>query len=282
MTDIRGCLVEGAARLAAADIENPWREARLLLAHATGFSQTDIIGYPEREVGACADFLRLVDRRARHEPVSRLVGRREFWSLDFEVTPETLDPRADSETVVQAALDHTADKGAPLRIADLGTGTGCLMAALLSELPAAHGIAVDRSAAAAAVAHRNIVRLGLADRAWILVADWSAALAGRFDLIVANPPYIPSGTIATLMPEVAQFDPVSALDGGRDGLDAVRVLLADLPRLLTARGVAVIEFGDGQAPEVAAIAAGSGFQGITLCNDLAGRSRCVVCRLTKS
>lgn len=282
MTDIRSSLAEGAARLKAAGIENPWREARLLLAHATGFSQAQLIGYPEHAVGDCGDYMRLVARRARREPVSHLIGRREFWSLEFEVTPATLDPRPDSETVVEAALAEVADRGGPLQIADLGSGTGCLLAALLSELPAASGVAIDRSVAAATVARRNFGRLGLAGRARVVVGDWGLALAGGFDLIVANPPYIPSGAIASLMPEVARFDPESALDGGCDGLDAVRRLMTDLPRLLKPSGAAVVEFGEGQADAVARIAAGYGFGEIDIRDDLGSRPRCAVCRLTES
>ncbi|NKB56089.1 MAG: peptide chain release factor N(5)-glutamine methyltransferase [Alphaproteobacteria bacterium] len=282
MTDIRACLAEGADRLAGAGIANAWREARLLLAHATGFSQAMLIGYPERVVDAYDQYARLVERRAAREPMSHLTGRREFWSLDFEVTPDTLDPRPDSEAVVEAALEFLPDLAAKLRIADLGTGTGCLLAALLSMLPAAQGIGVDRSRAAAAVACRNLMRLGLADRAHVIVGDWAGALGGPFDLIVANPPYIPSAEVASLQPEVALFEPVSALDGGTDGFDSIRAVAAALPALLADGGAAVIEFGDGQDGAVTQIAGEVGLFVRDVRKDLAGRTRCMVCALTES
>lgn len=282
MTDIRTCLAEGAGRLAAAGIANAWREARLLLAHATGFSQAVLIGYPERAVDAYDQYIRLVERRAAREPMSHLTGRREFWSLDFEVTRDTLDPRPDSETVVEAALEFLPDSDADLRIADLGTGTGCLLAALLSMLPAARGVGIDRSSAAAAVARRNLGRLGFDERAHVVVGDWAAALGGPFDLIVTNPPYIPSAEIVSLQPEVASYEPVSALDGGVDGLDSIREIVAVLPTFLANKGVAVIEFGDGQGGAVARIVGDAGLFVRDVRKDLAGRTRCAVCALTES
>ena len=164
----------------------------MLLANGSGLSLAELIGYPERPVGARAEYARLVDGRAAREPLSHLVGRREFWSLEFIVTPDTLDPRPDSEAVVEAALGVVPDANAALRIADLGTGSGCLLAALLSMLPAATGVGVDRDWRAAAIANRNLAALGFADRARIVVGDWGQSLAGGFDIVVANPPYIPS------------------------------------------------------------------------------------------
>jgi release factor glutamine methyltransferase len=263
--------------LAAAGIENPWHEARLLLAHVTGVSDAIMIGYPERPVDAVDAFLALIARRAEHEPVSHLLGRREFWSLEFEVSSDTLDPRPDSETIVEAALDYIRDTAEPLLILDLGTGTGCLLAALLSELPMAWGVGVDRSAATAAIARRNLQKLGLAMRGQIVVGDWAAPLVGMFDLIVANPPYIPSGEIASLQPEVAKFDPVLALDGGADGLDPYRRLFPELPRILAPDGIALIEFGDGQREALIGLAAANGLAVGDVRADLAGRPRCLIC-----
>ncbi len=282
MTDIRACLAEGAARLADAGIENPWREARLLLAHATGLNIATIIGYPEKPVCRRNEFQVLLDRRAAREPVSHLVGNREFWSLDFEVTPDTLDPRPDSETVVEAAFAVVSDSAAKIRIVDLGTGTGCLLAALLTMLPAAWGVGIDRSPAAAAVAMRNIAALGLADRAVIIVSDWTQPLQGKFELVVANPPYIPSAEISALEPEVSRFDPRSALDGGADGLAAIRRIAAVLPELLAPDGAAVIEFGAGQKESVSQIVRAQGLHVRAERADLAGRSRCLVFGLTDS
>ncbi|MCG8542811.1 MAG: HemK family protein methyltransferase, partial [Alphaproteobacteria bacterium] len=186
-------MTEAIARLKSAGIAQPQREARLLLAHASGADQATIIGYPEYAVADRTGFFALIEERAQGRPMAQLLGRREFWSLDFDVTPDTLDPRPDSETLVEAALAAVADRQAAVSVLDLGTGTGCLLLALLSELPNAWGVGVDRSPAAAAVARNNAVRLGLAGRAPIVVGDWAAALQGDFDLLLVNPPYIPSG-----------------------------------------------------------------------------------------
>jgi release factor glutamine methyltransferase len=277
MTNIGTCLAQGSARLAAAGIPGARHEARLLLAQATGFGLETLIGYPERTVADDREYARLLARRAAREPLSRLIGRREFWSLDFTVTRDTLDPRADSEAVVEAALERIPNRSAALRIADLGTGTGCLLAALLSMLPHASGVAVDRDPAAAAVAARNLAALGLGGRAHVMVGDWGRALAGAFDLVVVNPPYIPSGAIGGLQPEVALHDPRRALDGGRDGLAALRRVIAGLPAMLAAGGTAVVEFGDGQGAAVTGLVADAGLSVVALHRDLSGRDRCIVC-----
>ena len=277
MNDVRTCLKRGADRLAAAGIDNPWREARLLLAQATGLGETILIGYPERRIGDCDAFTGLVDRRAAREPMSHLLGRHEFWSLQFEVTADTLDPRPDSETIIEAAVDSMPRDEDAFRILDLGTGTGCLLAALLTVFPAAWGVGVDRSPATASVAVRNFDRLGMPDRARVIVADWGAALDGAFDLIVANPPYIPTEEINSLQPEVAKYDPILALDGGMDGLDAFRRLMSGLPKLLAEHGVAIVEFGDGQSASVGRIAESAGLRIRDVRADLAGRPRCLVC-----
>lgn len=279
MSDIRTCLGEGAERLARAGIDNPRREARLLLAHATGLSEAVLIGYPERKVVDGSEFFALVERRAAREPFSHLIGRREFWSLAFEVTADTLDPRADSETLIEAAIECRPDANAALRILDLGTGTGCLLAALLTVFPASWGIGVDRNQATAAVARRNLTRLGLGARGQIVVADWANALSGRFDLVIANPPYIPTGGIAALQPEVAGFEPALALDGGPDGLASLRRVMDALPALLMPGAAAIVEFGDGQRDAVRELAAESGLKVGAVKADLGDRPRCVVCGL---
>ena len=214
----------------------------------------------------------LLDRRAAHEPLALITGRREFWSLDLAVSPATLIPRADSETLIEAALAARPERTRVRRILDLGTGTGCLLLAALSEFPAAFGIGTDRSAAATALARHNAARLGMADRAAFLCTDWAAALSGRFDLILSNPPYIPTAALPELMPEVARYEPASALDGGPDGLGAYRRMLPELPRLLAADGVAVLELGQGQDAPVAALARAAGFAAATRA-DLAGIPR---------
>jgi release factor glutamine methyltransferase len=275
---IGALLGPAAARLKSAGIEAPLREARLLLGHAAGLPQSTLIGWPERAVdgGAAQLFETLLARRLAHEPVSRILGRREFWSLDLAMTADTLDPRPDTETLVEALLARLPDRQAPLRLADFGTGTGCLLLALLSELPNAWGIGLDRSEAAARVAAGNAAALGLAARAAFIVGDWAASLVGSIDVLVANPPYIPSATIARLDPEVRDYDPHSALDGGADGLDAYRRLLPDGARLLCPGGIAALEIGVGQEADVAALCRAVGLQVLEIRADLAGIERVVV------
>ena len=225
-----------------------------------------------------AYFAALLARRVAHEPFAYLTGRVGFWTLDLEVSPATLIPRADSETLVEAALEACPDKGAALHVLDLGTGTGALLLAVLSELPAANGVGVDLKPEAAALAARNAARLGLSGRARFLAGDWAAALAGRFDLILCNPPYIESAVIAGLMPEVARHEPASALDGGADGLSAYRRIIADLPRLLAPGGVAVLELGAGQQAAVEALAKVAGLTPEACRADLGGVPRALVLR----
>lgn len=277
MMNVGACLNRGAACLASAGIEDPWREARLLLAHATGKSVSEIIGYPERPVAAAAAFDDLIARRAAREPVSHLVGSREFWSLEFVVTADVLDPRPDSETLIQAAIDEIGDTTAPIDILDLGTGSGCLLGALLTEFRHANGVGVDRDPAAAKISRRNLDRLGLSGRSHIQVGDWASSLRGPFELIVSNPPYIPSEAIPALQPEVSRYEPGLALDGGPDGLAAYRLLFPGLAEKLTPSGIAILEFGDGQCEPVSAIATANGLEVREVRADLGGRPRCLVC-----
>ncbi len=260
-TDSESALGEATATLRAAGIDSPRREARWLYEHAAGDPDA---------------FRTLVARRAAREPLAFLIGRQDFWTLDLEVCRATLIPRADSETLIAAAIAARSDRGAVRRILDLGTGSGCLLLAALSEFPAAFGVGVDRVPEAAALAARNASATGLATRCAILCADWAAPLAGRFDLVLCNPPYIELETIAGLMPEVARYEPRSALDGGADGLDAYRRLLASLPDLLAPDGVAVLELGAGQAGPVADLACAAGFPPLALRHDLAGIARAAV------
>jgi release factor glutamine methyltransferase len=279
---IESCIAAAADRLKAAGIDQPRREGRLLLAHALGIDPAAVIGHPEYPVPDRDGFLALVERRAGGVPMAQILGRREFWSLDFRVTADTLDPRPDSETLVEAALAALADRrGDALSVLDLGTGTGCLLLAVLSELPRAEGIGVDLSQSAARVARENAQRLGLDARCRFLVGDWAAALDARFDLILSNPPYIPRGEISALQREVAQFEPLLALDGGLDGLDAYRCLADLLPRLLRPGGVAVLEVGAGQWAPVAAIVEGAGVAVAAAVHDLSGMARCVICHCSE-
>lgn len=268
-------LSEAAARLRAAGIPAPRFEARLLIAHGLGVGAEQVIGHPERALsaGERARIAALVTARAARRPLAQVTGKREFWSLEFEVTAHTLDPRPDSECLVAAALAHVPDRGAPLRVLDLGTGTGCLLLAVLSELPNATGTGVDISTEAVTVARRNAARLGMEARARFVTGDWGAGIEGPFDLILANPPYIPAGDLARLEPEVAEFEPRAALDGGADGLDAYRAMLPGLARLLGERGMAVAEIGAGQKEAVVGLVDNSGLGLCAIARDLGGRAR---------
>lgn len=273
-------LCQAGQRLRGAAIEAPRLEARRLLAHVLNKSEEALLRDPRAPVplGKAAHFAALLARRIAHEPFAYLTGRVGFWTLDLEVSPATLIPRADSETLVEAALEACPDKGAALHVLDLGTGTGALLLAVLSELPAANGVGVDLKPEAAALAARNAARLGLSGRAGFVAGDWAAALAGRFDLILCNPPYIETAVIAGLMPEVARHEPASALDGGADGLSAYRRIIADLPRLLAPGGVAVLELGVGQQAAVAALAKVAGLTPEACRADLGGVPRALVLR----
>ncbi|WP_135466980.1 peptide chain release factor N(5)-glutamine methyltransferase [Crenalkalicoccus roseus] len=275
---VGAALCEAGQRLRAAAIENPRFEARLLLAHAMGCRPEDLLREPHAPVppGAAARFAALLRRRLDREPFAHLTGEREFWSLPFAVSPATLIPRPDSETLIEAALDAFPDRDRVRRILDLGTGTGCLLLAALHEFPRAGGFGTDRVPAAAALARANARRLGLGERARFLVADWAAPLAGRFDLVLSNPPYIASGALAGLMPEVARHEPAAALDGGEDGLAAYRALVAALPGLLAPKGRAVLELGQGQRAAVEALARGAGLRPLGCRRDLGGVERALV------
>jgi len=266
-----------AERLRAAGIDNPRLEARLLAAHAAGLSPTDVIGRRTAPLAA-QPFTDLVLRRAAHTPLAYLTGTREFWSLPFRVSGATLIPRPESESVVAAALarfpDAPSQSEGGRRVLDLGTGTGCLLLAVLSERPGTFGLGIDRVPAAAALAAANARDLGLGDRAAFLCGNWADAIVGRFGLVLANPPYIPTAELAALMPEVAVHEPSSALDGGPLGLDAYARILADLPRLLAPGGIAALELGP--AGPVAALARGAGFA-VEIRPDLAGTPRVAIC-----
>lgn len=256
-----------AQRLAVAGIANSRHEARLLHALAAG-DGVRLAGY--------------VRRRVAHEPYSRIRGAREFWSLDFALSPDTLDPRPDSETLIEAALAALPDRRAPLRVVDLGTGTGALLLALLSEYPDAVGLGVDILPGAVATAVRNAATLGLANRAQFVAGDWAEANLGAADVILANPPYISSSEIVALPPEVVRFDPRCALDGGNDGVTAYRVLAPVVQRTLKPDGWAFFELGDGQAEAVARIMTAAGLRVAGTRRDLAGCERCLAIRQVES
>lgn len=277
-SDIAGWLAEGTRTLAAAGVQSPRLDAQLILAHAIGCERLDLVREPEAAIDASAAARAevLLRERAARRPLAQILGKREFWGLEFQVTEDTLDPRPDSETLIAALSERLADRRVVRRILDLGTGTGCLLLALLHEFPRATGIGVDRSAAACAVARENARRLGLAERAEFLTGDWGNGLQGSFDVIVTNPPYIARAAIAQLQPEVRLYEPRTALDGGADGLDAYRALAPQLARLVAPGGAVAVECGAEQSGDAAAILAAADLHLQAIRADLAGVPRCLV------
>jgi release factor glutamine methyltransferase len=267
-------LCRAGQHLRAAAIENPRLEARLLLGTAMGVDTAALLRDSRAPVPreAASRFAAMLNRRLAHEPMGFVLGHQGFWTLDLVVSPATLIPRADSEAVVEAALAGPA----PRRVLDLGTGTGCLLLAVLSERPAAFGVGVDLSPEAAVLAAANARRNGLDGRAAFMAGHWAESLSGGFDLVLSNPPYIETAAIPALMPEVALHEPARALDGGPDGLDAYRAILADLPRLLSPGGRAVLELGQGQVPGVSALARAVGLEVRSIQPDLGGVERALV------
>jgi release factor glutamine methyltransferase len=271
-----------AAQFRAANLDTPELDARILVAHALGFDHGGLAAAPSRilNVGETNAIAELTRRRLAREPVARIVGWKEFWSLPLHIDAATLVPRPETETVVEAALatvEMHRRRSRPLRIADLGTGSGAILLALLAELPNAFGIGTDVSVQALFVARDNARRLGF-PRAQFVACNLAAALRGTFDVIVSNPPYIASADIAALTPEVRDFDPPGALDGGSDGLDVYRLIAAAAPALLAPDGVLVVELGAGQADAVAALFAAGGLAPLPPRYDLNGVPRAMTAR----
>lgn len=274
---------EAIGILAAAGVESPRLDAQVLLGFTLNVTREVVFGYPERVLTGAEqrDYGALIERRASRQPVAQIVGRQEFWGRDFKVTADTLIPRADSETIIAAVLNHlpTVLDGEPISILDLGVGTGCLVLTLLAEIPGAIGTGVDLSAAALDVARENSRALGVHDRVRFLVSDWCSALPrdARFDIVVTNPPYIADHELAALAPEVSVHEPAAALGGGPDGLDAYRRLGPQLARVLAPRGIAAVEVGAGQISAVARILTDGGLIIRGINNDIAGIERCIIC-----
>jgi release factor glutamine methyltransferase len=243
------------ARLRTNSIDSAEFDARILIGAVLGLDLTGMIAAAERRVTA-AEAARLEDavrRRVAREPVARIIGVREFWGLPLQLSAATLVPRPDTETVVELALEMLQPSANPdrrFRVADIGTGSGAILLALLSELPDAYGVGTDISVAALRTASRNAAQLGLVGRAGFVACDYAAALSGNLDLIVSNPPYIRSADIAGLSIEVRDYDPLLALDGGTDGLDAYRALIPQAARLLAPGAALVVEAGHGQSGEI--------------------------------
>ena len=267
-----------AAKLRAAGVDAPRRDARLLMQHALGLSPEAMLADDRLplEDDEARRLTALVRRRVAREPIAYLTGSREFWSLEFSVDTSVLVPRPESETLVEAVLAHAPRLPARPRLLDLGTGTGCLLAALLSELPCAIGVGIDISAGAVSLARTNARRLGLGKRASFAVADWGAPLAARFDVVVSNPPYVAAPALASLAPEIARHEPRQALAGGADGYDCYRRLAPQVARLLAPGGLAAIELGAGMADEVGSLFTAAGLVEIGRCCDLSGIERCAM------
>ena len=275
---MRGATVAQARRalvekFRAAGIESPELDARILIGHALGLDHAGLAAAEKQELSAATASAvdALAARRLAREPVARILGEKEFWGLSFIVTPAVLVPRPETETVVELALS-LVDRAAPLRIADLGVGSGAILLALLSELPHARGTGIDIAADALDVARTNAQRLGLADRADFILGDFAAA-EGAFDLVVSNPPYIPSADIARLLPDVRKYDPRQALDGGPDGLAAFRSIAAIARHLLLPAGHLVVEIGAGQESAVSELFVQSGLAISAVRHDLSGIPR---------
>ncbi len=274
-----------AQSLREAGIETAELDARLLLCDAAGLTHEAYVARAGEalapEIAARLDASLL--RRANHEPVSRITGTREFYGRSFTVESSALDPRPDTETLIAVALDVVAASGdgRPLRLLDLGTGTGCILITLLAELPQAHGVGTDIAADALVLAEANARRLGVSDRASFIASDWCDAVGGEFDLILSNPPYIASAEIAGLAPDVRAYDPHLALDGGQDGLDAYRRIAAGAAGKLRPGGKILVEIGASQAHDVAALLERRGLLVETggIVPDLGGRPRVVVASL---
>ena len=262
----------------AAGIDDADVDARVLAGHALHLDRARLVSQSDRvlearEVNAISG---LAARRLKREPVSRILGRKEFWSLALAITSDVLVPRPETETVVEGALDFVVRNGLrmeKLRILDIGTGSGALLVALLNELPNATGIGTDISRAALEAAQINVAQFGFESRSSLIACDMAAGVQGQFDLVVSNPPYIARGQIASLAPEVRDYDPMMALDGGDDGLTAYRSISADAKRILAQGGRLFVEMGAGQEPAVRELFTNAGLVVGIARNDLAGTPR---------
>lgn len=261
-------------RLQHEHIETPALDARLLICHGLDLTHEQFVLSDNRVLSAMElqSIETFLQQRLDGKPVSKIIGRKEFYGRDFKTTADTLDPRPDSETLIETVLSHPCE--APL-ILDLGTGTGCLVLTLLAEWSKARAIAVDQSIAALQIAKENALRIGVEDRVVFIQSDWFSEVIGQFDVIISNPPYIPQGDIAGLAREVRDYDPMAALTGGADGLDPYRVIIPQLPGFLKSGGLAAFEIGQGQESQVADLLGRAGFSAVGVRRDLGGIGRVV-------
>ncbi|MER9939504.1 peptide chain release factor N(5)-glutamine methyltransferase [Mesorhizobium sp. M0088] len=281
LPDALGPLLREARARLGTTVDDPALDARLIVEHFSGTTRTQAIADPERRLGAgiVAEIDAALKRRAGGEPVHRILGYREFYGLRLSLSPETLEPRPDTETLVEAILPFVkavAAREGRCRILDLGTGTGAIALALLSVVPTANATGVDLSAGALATAASNAGKLGLAGRFTALQSDWFEKVSGRYHLIAANPPYISSEDIGNLQDEVRNFDPRLALDGGADGLNPYRTIAAEAARFLETEGRIAVEIGHTQRNEVCEIFAAAGYVSGGAFRDLGGNDRVIV------
>lgn len=281
--DVDQALHNAWQRLEQAGIESARTDARLLLGHVLGGGAERVLAEKGRALTAAEDgqFNTLLERRLAREPMSHIRGYREFWSLNFKVTNATLTPRPDTETLIEGLLDHAPRSVSS--VLDLGTGSGCIVLALLSEWTGASGVGVDASPGALSVASENAQFLNMAERARFVQADWTADawstdLGGPFDVVVSNPPYIPADDIGGLDSDVRDFEPMTALDGGVDGLDAYRTIVSSVHDLITEGGMLAFEVGIGQSQDVADLMVNAGFTVLEIRTDLGGIERAVIGR----
>jgi len=267
-------LARAIEQLKDAFVDTPQLDARLLVGHGLGLDRAQLLSQSQRVLTDSERTIldALILRRSQRESVARIIGAREFWSLNFGLNEATLEPRPDSETLVEAVLSFSPQ---PSRILDLGAGTGCLLLSLLHERPNATGLGIDINPRAVEQATANALALGLGTRVHFRQGNWTAGITEEFDVIISNPPYIPATNIPSLMPEVRDYDPILALDGGADGQDPYRFLIPQLAHFLIPQGLVALEIGIGQALYVADLFKQAGFQNIAIHKDLGGIERCV-------
>lgn len=252
-TQILPLIVFLTKQFEAVGIDTAGLDARLLVQHVSGLGHSGIIAKPDHELSLKQkkQLSSLFQRRRKREPLSRLIGETEFWSLPFLISPDTLDPRSDTETLIEHALHMIGSKKeTPLRLLDLGTGTGCILLSLLHELPEATGLGVDLNPGAVEIAHKNALNLSLETRVKFQQSDWFSTIDGKFDVILSNPPYIPECELANLMPEVRDFDPVLALNGGETGLFPYEIIFKQAINYLKQDGMLIFEFGQNQEKQL--------------------------------
>ncbi len=267
-----------AKRLMDADIDTASLDARLLIQHGLGMSDQDMILQFDRQLSEedQSDLEALISRRLSREPIAHIIGEREFWGLPFKVTQDTLVPRPDSETLIESVLNRISDKQGTLTLVDIGTGSGCLLLALLHELPNATGVGIDISAGALSVAHENASRLGLEDRCQFVCGDYASALDGRMDILISNPPYLAAGEFDGLAKDVAEYDPYNALVCGESGLESYRSIFASIQAWENKPELLALEIGYRQAVDLIGLSGGCGFPKPHVAKDLGGRDRVLV------